>query len=143
MRLQKAIAQAGVASRRKAEALIGEGKVKVNGKIINTQGFIVDLSIDSIEVNGKSISIAARKKHYFLLNKPTGYVTSVSDPHNDKNVMHLIPKIKGLFPVGRLDKNTTGLLLITNDGELAHRLMHPRFNISNTYVAGSHSCSGA
>jgi 23S rRNA pseudouridine2605 synthase len=133
LRLQKIIAQAGIASRRKAESLIAQRKVKVNGKIISQQGVLVDPDKDIIEVNGKVVPSIKKDKNYLLLNKPAGYVTTVSDPHHMKTVMDLVPRVKGLFPVGRLDKNTTGLLLLTNDGELAYRLMHPKFNIYKTY----------
>ncbi|UCH12504.1 MAG: rRNA pseudouridine synthase [Candidatus Omnitrophota bacterium] len=135
IRLHKAIAQAGIASRRKAEKLIASGKVKVNGKIVKKQGVIVEPSRDAIEVLGGKISPFAKRKYYFLLNKPVGYVTTTKDPRRRKTVMELIPDIKGLFPVGRLDKNTTGLLLITNDGELAYRLTHPKFEIEKVYNA--------
>ena len=135
IRLHKAIAQAGIASRRKAEKLIASGKVRVNGKIVKKQGVIVEPSRDTIEVLGGKISPFAKRKYYFLLNKPVGYVTTTKDPHHRKTVMELVPDIKGLFPVGRLDKNTTGLLLITNDGELAYRLTHPKFEIEKVYNA--------
>ena len=135
IRLHKAIAQAGIASRRKAEKLIASGKVKVNGKIVKKQGVIVEPSRDTIEVLGGKIPPFAKRKYYFLLNKPVGYVTTTKDPHRRKTVMELVPDIKGLFPVGRLDKNTTGLLLITNDGELAYRLTHPKFEIEKVYNA--------
>ena len=135
IRLHKAIAQAGIASRRKAEKLIASGKVRVNGKIVKKQGVIVEPSRDTIEVLGGKISPFAKRKYYFLLNKPVGYVTTTKDPRRRKTVMELVPDIKGLFPVGRLDKNTTGLLLITNDGELAYRLTHPKFEIEKIYNA--------
>lgn len=135
IRLHKAIAQAGIASRRKAEKLIASGKVRVNGKIVKKQGVIVEPSRDTIEVLGGKISPFAKRKYYFLLNKPVGYVTTTKDPHRRKTVMELIPDIKGLFPAGRLDKNTAGLLVITNDGELAYRLTHPKFEIEKVYNA--------
>lgn len=135
IRLNKALAQAGIASRRKAEELIARSKVKVNGKLVKKQGVIIDPLKDIIEVSGNNISLLAEKKYYFLLNKPAGYVTTTSDPHHKKTVMNFLPKIKGLFPAGRLDKNTTGLLLITNDGELTYRLTHPKFEISKVYNA--------
>jgi len=135
IRLHKAIAQAGIASRRKAEKLIASGKVRVNGKIVKKQGVIVEPSTDTIEVLGGKIPPFAKRKYYFLLNKPVGYVTTTKDPHRRKTVMELVPDIKGLFPVGRLDKNTAGLLVITNDGELAYRLTHPKFEIEKVYNA--------
>jgi len=133
MRLHKAIALTGIASRRKAEILISEGRVRLNNKIVTRQGIVVDPSKDKIEVFGKKLDFKITEKIYFLLNKPKDCVTSVKDPHNKKTVMHLLPKIKGLFPVGRLDKDTTGLLLITNDGDLAYRLTHPKFNVFKVY----------
>lgn len=135
IRLNKAIARAGIAARRKADELIAQGRVKVNGKLIKLLGTKVDISKDAIEVSGKKLDFFKKDKHYFLLNKPAGHITSIHDPHNKKNVMQLVPMINGLFPVGRLDKNTTGLLLITNDGELAHRLTHPKFNMPKVYNA--------
>ncbi len=132
-RLQKVMAEAGVASRRKCEKLIAEGKVRVNGEIISEPGFKVDSSKDTIEVEGQILTLP--NKVYLLLNKPTGYLTSVSDPFERSTVMDLIKEDTRVFPVGRLDKDTEGLLVFTNDGELANRLMHPSFKFKKTYVA--------
>lgn len=133
MRLQKFISAAGITSRRKAEKLITTGRVKVDGKVITKLGTKVDPELSTVEVDDSIINLPAEKK-YYLLYKPVGFVTTVRDPQKRPTIMKLLPKEKGLFPVGRLDKDTEGLLLITNDGELAHRLMHPRFGVSKTYL---------
>jgi len=137
-RLQKVMAAAGIASRRKCENLILEGKVKVNGNVVNELGFKVNPPKDVIEVDGKVISFP--EKVYLILNKPTGYLTSISDPFGRPTVMDLIKEEIRVFPVGRLDYDTEGLLVFTNDGELAHRLMHPGFKLKKTYVAGIKGC---
>jgi 23S rRNA pseudouridine2605 synthase len=123
-RLQKLIAQAGIASRRKAETLIAEGKVTVNGKIVTTPGSKADIDKDHIKVNGKLINplIEHRKDVYILLNKPKGYLSSVSDPENRKVVTDLVRGFGKIFPVGRLDFKTEGLLILTNDGQLANKI---------------------
>jgi pseudouridine synthase len=134
-RLQKIIAKAGIASRRAAEALILDGKVRVNGTIVTELGVKADPVKDYIKINGKRIG-AQDKKVYLILNKPKGYITSVSDPDGRPTVMQLIAGIKErLYPVGRLDYYTEGLLLLTNDGELANKLMHPRYGIEKKYLA--------
>ncbi len=132
-RLQKVIASSGITSRRKAEDLITQGKVRVNGKIVTELGLKVSYS-DIIEVNGKTI-FKDVPKVYYLLNKPYGVITSTSDEKNRKTVVDLIPTNERIYPIGRLDYNTTGLLILTNDGELANHLMHPSNNIPKTYVA--------
>ncbi|CEH29942.1 pseudouridine synthase [Aneurinibacillus migulanus] len=133
-RLQKIMAQAGVASRRKCEELIVSGRVKVNGVIIQELGYKADAARDEIEVDGKKI---ARENHvYFLLNKPTGYITSVTDPQGRKTVLDLMEGIEErIYPVGRLDYDTSGLLLLTNDGEFANRITHPRHELDKVYEA--------
>ena len=131
-RLQKVIAQAGVASRRKAEELITSGKVKVNGQIVTELGTKVS-DKDRIEVNNEIIEKEA--KEYYLLNKPRGVVTTTSDDKNRKTVVDLIPTNARIYPVGRLDYDTTGVLLLTNDGDFANILMHPTSNIDKVYVA--------
>ncbi|MGM9966917.1 MULTISPECIES: pseudouridine synthase [unclassified Rummeliibacillus] len=132
-RLQKVIAHAGIASRRKAEELIIEGKVKVNGQVIRELGTKVTAS-DSIEVNG--IKIEKEKKVYFLLYKPRGVISAVSDDRGRKTVVDLFPHVEErIFPVGRLDYETSGVLLLTNDGDFSNLLTHPRYNIDKTYVA--------
>lgn len=131
-RLQKVIAASGIASRRKAEDLITEGKVKVNGQIVRELGTKVSSS-DTVEVNNQIIE--KEPKEYYILNKPRGVVTTTSDEHNRKTVVDLIPTKVRIYPVGRLDYDTTGLLLLTNDGEFANILMHPNDNVSKVYMA--------
>ncbi|MBS4539955.1 rRNA pseudouridine synthase [Clostridium sp. D2Q-11] len=135
MRLQKFMAKAGVASRRKSEEIIKAGNVKVNDEIIDELGYKVDVDKDIIKVNGKIIKIEV-KKIYILINKPTEYITSVSDQFNRKTVMSLIPNIdQRVYPVGRLDYDTSGLLLLTNDGDLTYKLTHPSHEINKTYIS--------
>lgn len=130
-RLQKVIASAGVASRRKAEQLIQEGKVSVNGKIVTKMGIKVSPQ-DEIKVNGKPLQ--KEEKVYYLLNKPKGYICAVSDDKDRKTVIDCFPDVKErIFPVGRLDYDTTGLLILTNDGEFANKMMHPRYHLPKTY----------
>ena len=133
-RLQKVIAYAGVASRRKAEQLITEGKVKVNGKVVRELGTKV-ASSDTIEVEG--VKLEKENKVYFLLYKPRGYISAVTDDKGRKTVVDIFKKRvpERIFPVGRLDYDTTGLLLLTNDGEFSYQLTHPKFKIDKTYVA--------
>ncbi len=131
-RLQKVMAHAGVASRRKSEEIIREGRVKVNGEIITEMGYKVKPEEDVIEVDGELIS--KEKRVYILLNKPEGYVTTVSDPRGRSTVLDLVGNVKQrVYPVGRLDYNTSGLLLLTNDGELTYILTHPSYEIDKTY----------
>ncbi len=131
-RLQKVIAQSGLTSRRKAEELIKLGKVKVNGKIVTELGTKVD-SKDTIEVDNKILE--KENKEYYLLNKPRGYITSTSDDRDRKVVTSLINTSARIFPVGRLDYDTTGVLLLTNDGDFANILMQPKNNIEKVYLA--------
>ncbi len=131
-RLQKVIANAGITSRRKAEDLISKGIVEVNGKIIRELGYKVSPS-DTIKVNGKKIK--TERKVYFLLNKPRGVVSTVEDDKERKTVIDLISCKERIYPVGRLDYDTTGVLLLTNDGVFANNLMHPSKKIDKVYVA--------
>jgi 23S rRNA pseudouridine2605 synthase len=133
-RLQKIIAAAGIASRRKAEELITSGRVQVNGTVITELGSKADLEVDHVRVKGKLLQ--GKQRHtYLLLNKPKGYVTTVSDPEKRPTVMDLIHGVKGrVYPVGRLDYASEGLLLMTNDGDLAHRLMKAASHVSKTYL---------
>lgn len=131
-RLQKVIAASGIASRRKAEELITAGKVYVNGEKVTELGTKVS-GDDYITVNG--VALHKEDKVYYLLNKPRGVVCTVSDDLNRKTVVDLINTNKRIYPVGRLDYDTTGLLILTNDGELANTLMHPSKNVEKTYVA--------
>lgn len=131
-RLQKVIAEAGIASRRKAEELIKAGKVKVNGKVITELGTKVSSS-DKVEVNDRLIEKEA--KEYYLLNKPRGVITSTSDDKNRRVVTELIDTDCRIYPVGRLDYDTTGALLLTNDGDFANIIMHPSNNLEKVYLA--------
>jgi 23S rRNA pseudouridine2605 synthase len=127
-RLQKILSQAGVSSRRKAEQLMLEGRVTVNGEVISTLGSKADLERDHVKVDGKLLH-APKHSVYIALNKPTGFVTTVSDPEGRKTVMK-----ERVFPVGRLDYHSEGLLLLTNDGEFAHRITAPASHVLKTYV---------
>ena len=131
-RLQKVIAQAGIASRRKAEELIKEGKVKVNGQVVTELGTKVT-GKEEIEVDKKLIE--KETKEYYLLNKPRGVITSTSDEKGRKTVIDLIPTNARIYPVGRLDYDTTGAILLTNDGEFANILTHPTNKIDKVYLA--------
>lgn len=131
-RLQKVIANRGVTSRRKAEELITQGRVKVNGKVVRELGTTVNNS-DEIEVDDLVISNV--EKVYYIMNKPRGVITSSSDDKDRKTVVDLIDDNRRIYPVGRLDYMTTGLLILTNDGELANLLMHPKNGIEKTYIA--------
>lgn len=130
-RLQKVIASSGVASRRKAEELILKGCVTVNGEKVTELGTKVSGN-DLICVNGKSIT--EEDKVYYMLNKPRGVISSVSDELGRKTVVDLIDTDKRIYPIGRLDYDTTGIILLTNDGELSNILTHPNFNVEKTYI---------
>lgn len=132
-RLQKVIAQAGICSRRKAEELILQGKVKVNNKVVLELGTKVS-SDDTIEVNGKVLA-HAEEKEYYLLYKPEKTISSAFDEKGRITVVDLVPSKGRIYPVGRLDYDTSGVLLLTNDGEFAHILMHPRNKITKLYRA--------
>ncbi|NQS70938.1 MAG: rRNA pseudouridine synthase [Desulfobulbaceae bacterium] len=133
-RLQKILARAGIASRRAAEQLILAGRVQVDGRTITQLGYKADPDQVSIRVDGKKIS--AEQKVYLLLNKPAGYVTTLSDPQGRKTVAELVRNIPArLFPVGRLDLDTEGALIMTNDGAFAHTILHPSHEIKRTYEA--------
>jgi len=135
-RLQKLLAHAGVASRRQAEQMILEGEVTVNGEIVTILGTRVQLQ-DKVAVKGKLITVPAEDLVYYLLNKPTGVISSAKDPQGRKTVIDLLQEVpQRVYPVGRLDYDTSGILLLTNDGELAHRLMHPRYGVEKTYRVG-------
>jgi len=135
MRLQKYMAKSGVASRRKSEEIILAARVKVNDIVVKELGTKVDPKRDIIKVDGKTIRLE-EKKVYIMLNKPKGYVTTLKDEHGEKIVLDLIQGIEErIFPIGRLDKDTTGLLLMTNDGDLAHKLTHPSNEVPKKYIA--------
>jgi 23S rRNA pseudouridine2605 synthase len=133
VRLQKVLAQAGLGSRRTCEDLIERGRVRVNGDRA-VLGRRVDPEVDVIEVDGAQIGTKAGLVHY-LLNKPAGVVTTASDPQGRPTVVQLVPEEPRVFPVGRLDVDTEGLLLLTNDGDLTHRLTHPSFGVEKEYLA--------
>lgn len=133
MRLQKYMATCQVASRRQSEDIIAQGRVAINGIKVTQQGMRVDPKKDRITVDGKLIRPVTRKS-YVLLNKPIGYLTTVSDPEGRPTIYDLVPEYKGkLIPVGRLDMDSQGLLLLTNDGDFAYRMTHPKFGIRKTY----------
>ncbi|NLY88559.1 MAG: rRNA pseudouridine synthase [Firmicutes bacterium] len=137
IRLAKYLAQSGVASRRKAEELIGAGLVQVNGKTVREPGRKVDPDCDRVTVAGREVA-PAQELIYLVLHKPAGYVTTVRDPWGRPTVMDLVPEKYArfrLFPAGRLDQETTGLLLLTNDGETALALTHPRYQVAKVYEA--------
>ena len=133
IRLQKYLADAGIASRRKAEELIKQGKVYVNGKIVNELGTKVTPNVDEIRYEGKKVEIE-EKYIYILLNKPIGYVTTVKDQFNRDSVMDLVKIRKRLVPVVRLDMYTSGALILTNDGEFVYKVTHPKHEIEKTYT---------
>jgi 23S rRNA pseudouridine2605 synthase len=132
-RLQKVLARAGLASRRQAEELIAAGRVTVNGTVAPL-GRRVDVARDRVEVDGAPVGVRPGLV-YYLLNKPAGVVTTAADPEGRPTVVALVPDVPRVFPVGRLDVATEGLLLLTNDGELAQHLTHPRFGVDKEYVA--------
>ncbi|MBB5172952.1 pseudouridine synthase [Texcoconibacillus texcoconensis] len=132
-RLQKVIAQAGITSRRKAEKLIEEGKVTVNKETVKTLGVKVNPNQDDIEVEG--IPLEKEAPEYYVLYKPTGVISAASDDRGRKVVTDYIGTDKRIYPIGRLDSDTSGLILLTNDGEFANQLMHPSYRIPKTYIA--------
>ncbi len=140
-RLQKVLASAGLGSRRKCEELIAAGRVSVNGRTVDRMGVQVDVASDRIELDGVPVEVGADRT-YLILNKPAGYITTVSDPQGRPTVMELVPHEGRIFPVGRLDLNTRGLLLFTNDGWLANRVAHPSFELNKTYVAEVRGSAG-
>lgn len=132
-RLQKVLAHAGVASRRKCEKLILQGRVRVNGQVVTQLGTKVDPVQDAIEVDGQPIAL--EEKVYVLLHKPRGYLSDTRDFRGRSSALSLVPDRERLYPVGRLDAESEGLLLLTNDGELANRLTHPRYEHQKEYLA--------
>jgi len=138
VRLQKVLAEAGVASRRHSEAIILEGRVSVDGQTVTELGLKVDPSIQKIQVDGQPIH--AERKVYYLVNKPVGFLSTNDDPAGRERVIDLLPKTRErLYPVGRLDEASQGLMLVTNDGPLANKLLHPRYGVPKVYrvqVAG-------
>jgi 23S rRNA pseudouridine2605 synthase len=133
-RLQKLLARAGIASRRSAERVMAEGRVSLNGETVTALGTKADLSRDDVRVDGVRIRPPGAPV-YLLLNKPRGVVTTRRDPRGRATVMDLVPAVAGLFPVGRLDVNSEGLILLTNDGAFAQRVAHPRYELPRVYHA--------
>jgi 23S rRNA pseudouridine2605 synthase len=139
-RLQKALARAGVASRRAAEAMIVQGRVRVNDKVVTALGTKIDPGKDDVRVDGRRVPVTSPEKQehvYFLLNKPAGFLTTTKDDRGRKTVMDLVVGASQarIYPVGRLDFDAEGALLLTNDGELANLLTHPRYHVPKTYMA--------
>jgi 23S rRNA pseudouridine2605 synthase/23S rRNA pseudouridine2604 synthase len=131
MRLQKFLSEAGICSRRKGEVYIREGRIRVNSRIVTELGTKIDPEKDRVEFDGKGVALKS-KPIYIVLNKPKGYVTSCSHP-GEKIVLDLIDILQRVYPIGRLDKDSTGLLILTNDGSLHHRLSHPSFDHEKEY----------
>jgi len=133
-RLQKILARAGVASRRGAESVMLEGRVTLNGEVVKELGSKADIAVDDVRVDGVRVK-PPKQPVYLLLNKPKGVVTTRHDPAGRQTVMDLVPSVAGLFPVGRLDVTTEGLILLTNDGAFAERVSHPRYEVPRVYEA--------
>lgn len=137
-RLQKYMARCGVASRRKCEEIILAGRIKVNGIVINEVGTKIDPEKDLVEYNNEIIKIE-EKKVYIMLNKPEGYITSVKDEKGRKTVLDIVNVEERIYPIGRLDYDSSGLLLLTNDGSIYNNIIHPRVSIKKKYIA---TCKG-
>lgn len=133
MRINKFIAEAGVCSRRDADLLISQGRVSINGQVLTSFGALVQED-DIVSVDDQILK-PIQTKVYYLLNKPAGYVTTTDDQFGRPKVTDLVPNTYRVFPVGRLDYNTTGLIILTNDGEFANQITHPSFNLVKTYIA--------
>jgi len=132
-RLQRSLARAGFGSRRACEEVIAAGRVEINGRVA-TLGDRLDPAVDEVRVDGSKVNVDP-ELHTFALHKPRGVTTTMRDPHADRDLSGFLPKGVHVFPVGRLDRDTEGLLLLTNDGSLAHRLTHPRYAIEKEYLA--------
>lgn len=132
MRLNKYLASAGISSRRGADELIREGRIEINGKVMRELGKQIDPEKDVIKFDGKSVS-QPEEKEYWIVNKPLGVVSTARDTHGRKTVVELVKTKARLYPVGRLDENSHGLILLTNDGELALKLTHPKFGVEKVY----------
>lgn len=135
MRINKYIAHRGISSRRKADEMVKEGRVKVNGILVLEPGYDVN-DWDTVEIDGKKLDIYEENKVYYMLNKPEGYITTSNDQFGRKSVVDLMDGIKErVYPVGRLDYETSGLLIMTNDGEMTYKITHPKHNIDKIYLA--------
>jgi 23S rRNA pseudouridine2605 synthase len=136
VRLQKYIAMSGAASRRAAETMISDGRIKVNDKLVTEQGVKVEIGCDKISLDGRPLELK-NKKYYIMLNKPVGYVSSAKDQFDRPTVVDIVKKDINtrIFPVGRLDYDTEGLLLMTNDGDFTYRITHPKYHVEKTYIA--------
>ncbi len=132
VRLNKFLADRGVGARRKCDALIAEGRVRVNGEVVTEPGTRIEEQRDKVLVDGRPVAGRSRLA-YFVLNKPVGVITTLDDPEGRRTVGELLPRGARVYPVGRLDADTSGLLVLTNDGDLAHRLMHPRYGVVKVY----------
>jgi len=139
MRLQKVLADAGVASRRAAEVMIREGRVSVNGKVVREPGTRADPRRDRVQLDGERIGRPAEHQ-YYILYKPRGVVSTTRDPHAKRTVTDLVPSKERLFPVGRLDSASEGLVLLTNDGAVAQQMLHPSFRVPRTYKVAVDGC---
>ncbi len=135
VRINRFLALCGIASRRAADELVIQGRVMVNGKVISTPGFKIDTARDEVIVDGKEFACPEKRKVYILLNKPRNVITTSSDERNRETVLDCIDTEERVFPVGRLDRKTTGVLLLTNDGILANKLTHPSSNVKKEYIA--------
>ncbi|OPJ58472.1 pseudouridine synthase [Clostridium chromiireducens] len=133
-RLQKYMASCGVASRRKCEEIIAEGKVKVNGVLVNEPGIKIDPSKDIVEVDGEIIK-KEENKVYIMLNKPEGYISSVKDEKGRTTILDIVKTTERIYPIGRLDYDSSGLILLTNDGEIYNKIIHPRVELIKKYIA--------
>ena len=134
MRLQSFLSQAGISSRRSVIQELEDGKVKVNGEVVRIPSYPIFPGKDHVTYLDQEVSLSAKKNLYFIFNKPRGVITTAQDTHNRKTVLDCFKEIKArLYPVGRLDQDTTGLLLLTNDGDLAHKLIHPSYGIEKVY----------
>ena len=135
-RLQKFLAEAGIASRRKSEELIAAGRVQVNGQVVRELGVKIDPAKDKVLFDNKPVKAQETKKVYIMLHKPEGYVTTAKEQFGRPAVLDLVQGVKErIFPVGRLDYDTSGLLLLTNDGDLTYKLTHPKHDVDKTYIA--------
>lgn len=132
MRINQFLARCGVASRRGAEELVLTGRVRVNGSLIKDLTYQVNEEVDLVLVDGKKVFFQNQKR-YLMLNKPVGYTTTVFDRHASQSVMSLVPDVPGLVPIGRLDRDSEGLLLFSNDGDFVYRMSHPRFDVEKVY----------